>query len=85
MQFRVDSSLENLPDPTHSSKCFGVLFIFWQLQGNRWDWSKDDVALQDLCGSVTSHLVDSPLLRTEIGEIHESFFREILTGNSGEN
>lgn len=43
------------------------------------------MALKDLCGSVTSHLADSPLLRTETGEIHNNFFRGILTGKPGES
>lgn len=36
------------------------------------------VALTDLCGCVTSHLGDSPLLRTEMDEVRNNFFREIL-------
>lgn len=35
------------------------------------------VALKDLCGSVPSPLVDIPLFRTEVEEIHNNFFREI--------
>lgn len=41
-EIKACRDLENFPDPTHSLKCFGIIFIFWHLQGNQWDWRKDD-------------------------------------------